>query len=160
VDQGKEDYGKGKVLEQGKQDGQEDEEFQEGADEVSQHGAEDKYLAGYVDLGHQAGLVNHCPEGGGGAGGEEAPCHDAHQEVGGEVFFLVEEVAEDKPEDEGEEKGAEERPEEAQGGVLVAVFELSEGEVLDEFPILPHLACYCSIPLIKPQAMPRSLLNS
>jgi len=36
VDQGEEDYGQGKVLEQDEQYGEEDEKFQEGADEVSQ----------------------------------------------------------------------------------------------------------------------------
>ncbi len=100
MDEGEEEYGEGKVPEQNEKDGEEDEELQERADEVCQDGAEDEYLAGDVDLGHQTGLAHYGLEGSGGARSKEAPCHDAHEEVDGEVRLLTEEVPEDEPEDE------------------------------------------------------------
>ena len=59
--------------------GQQDYELEQGAYEVSQDIAQDQYLPGYVDPGHQAGLTDDSAEGSGGAGGEEPPGHYAYQ---------------------------------------------------------------------------------
>jgi hypothetical protein len=70
-------------------------------------------------------------EGRGGAGGEELPGHHAHEQVYDKVFFMPPEVPEDKVEDQCLEERAEQRPEKAEGGILIAVFQVNYSQVPD-----------------------------
>ena len=108
-----------------------DYEREQGVYESGQGIAQDQYLPGYIDSGHQGGLADYGTEGGGGATGEELPGHYAHQQIYGEVLLTAEEVSENKVEDQCLEKRAEQRPEEAEGSILVAVFEVNYGQVPD-----------------------------
>ena len=111
--------------------GQQDYELEQGAYEVGQDIAQDQYLPGYVDLGHQAGLTDDGAEGSEGAGGEKAPGHYAYQQVYGEILLPTEEMAEDKVQDQCQQKWAEQRPEKAEGGILVAVLQVDYGQAPD-----------------------------
>jgi len=68
-------------------------------------------------------------EGRRGAGGEELPGHYTYQQVYSEILLLTPEVSEDKVQDQCLEKRAKQRPEKTQGGILVAVFEVDDGQV-------------------------------
>ena len=116
------------MSEQDEYYGQQDYELEQGAYEVGQGIAQDQYLPGYVDLGHQAGLTYDGAEGRGGAVGEEPPGHYAYQQVYGVILLVTEEMAEDKVEDYCQQKWAEQRPEKAEGGILVAVFQVDYGQ--------------------------------
>ena len=89
---------------------QQDYELEQGAYEAGQGSAQDQYLAGYVDLGHQAGFADYRIKRRSSPVGEESPGHNAHQQVYGKVLFRAEEVSEEKVQDTGQQKRAEQRP--------------------------------------------------
>ena len=119
------------MSEQDKYYGQQDYEREQGVYESGQGIAQDQYLSGYIESGHQVGITDDSAEGRGGAGGEELPGHYAHQQVYGEIHFTAPEMPEDKVEDQCLEKWAEQRPEKAEGGILIAVFQVDYGQVPD-----------------------------
>jgi len=119
------------MSEQGEYYRQQDYELEQGAYDSGQGIAQDQYLPGYIDSGHQAGLADDSVEGSGGAGGEEPPGHYAHHQIYGEILFATEEMSEDKVQDQCQQKWAEQRPEKAEGGILVAVFQVGYGQVPD-----------------------------
>jgi len=110
---------------------QQDYEREQGVYESGQNIAQYQYLAGYIDSGHQVGLADYSVESRGGAGGEELPAHNTHQQIYGEILLATPEMPEDKVEDQCLEKRAEQRPEKAKGGILVAVLEVDYGQVPD-----------------------------
>jgi len=111
--------------------GQQDYELEQGAYDVGQDIAQDQYLPGYVDPGHQVGVADDSAEGRGGAVGEEPPGHHAYQQVYGEILFTTPEMSEDKIQDQCQQKWAEQRPEKAEGSVLVTIFQVGCGQVPD-----------------------------
>lgn len=110
---------------------QQDYEREQGVYESRQGIAQDQYLPGYIDSGHQAGLGDDNAEGRGGASGKELPGHYAHQYVYGKVLLTTPEMSEDEIQDQCQQKWAEQRPEKAEGGVLVTVFQVGYGQVPD-----------------------------
>ena len=131
VNQGEQEHGDGQISQQDEYYGQQDYELKQGAYEGGQGIAQDQYLPGYIDSGHQAGLADDSAEGRGSAVGEEPPGHYAHHQIYGEILLATEDVSEDKVQDQCQQKWAEQRPEKAKEGILVAIFQVDYGQVPD-----------------------------
>jgi len=76
-----------------------DYEREQGVYEGGQGIAQDQYIPGYIDPGHQAGLADDSAEGRGSAGGKKLPGHYAHQYVYGKVLLTTPEMPEDEIQD-------------------------------------------------------------